>query len=135
MTGAPIPKGATGVIKIEDTIFKERIKLPLIDTMHLMKGVEIQLQDKSATFNEAATLEKLKYLTKRLNLRPTVLITYEREALVGVDDPSLRVTFDLNVRSYPDPKIEEIYREDDLTEIASQALLAIWRSSRARIGP
>jgi SPX domain protein involved in polyphosphate accumulation len=106
--------------KIEDTIFKERLKLPLAETIHLMNGIDIRLQDGYATFSEAATLEKFKYLTKRLNLKPTVLITYEREALIGIDDPSLRVTFDLNVRSYPNPQLEEIYREDDLTEIASQ---------------
>ena len=100
--------------KIEDTIFKERLKLPLAETIHLMNGVDIRLQDGYATFTEAATLEKFKYLTKRLNLKPTVLVTYEREALVGIDDPSLRVTFDLNVRSYPNPQVEEIYREDDL---------------------
>ncbi len=109
--------------KIEDTIYKERVKIPLNDTILLMNGADIELAPGSVSFTEMAALEKFKYLTKRLNLIPTVLITYEREALVGIDDPSLRVTFDLNVRSYRSPKFEDIFREEDLTEIASQAFI------------
>ncbi len=105
--------------KIEDTVFKERVKMPLEETIHLMNGANIYINDGSISFTEVAALEKFKYLTKRLGLIPTVLITYEREALVGIDDPSLRVTFDLNVRSYPNPLMEDIFREEDLAEIAS----------------
>jgi len=46
-------------------------------------------------------------------LRPVVLITYEREALIGETDPSVRVTFDRNVRCRFLPEVEDIYSEGD----------------------
>ena len=49
---------------------------------------------------DKVVLVKYIYLLKRLNLEPKALITYKREALQGLDDPRLRVTFDMNVRSY-----------------------------------
>ena len=106
--------------KIDNTVFKERVKIPLVDTVKLMNGVNLPLPAQPTSFSEAATLEKFKYLTKRLNLSPKVLVSYEREALVGIDDPALRVTFDMNVRSYPTPEIEDIFREEDLNTLVDQ---------------
>lgn len=109
--------------KIENTVFKERARIPLMHTVHLLNGVNPPIPTEYSSFSEITALEKFKYLTKRLNLHPTVLITYEREALVGIDDPSLRVTFDLNVRSYLKPRLEDIFREDDLEEINKRAFV------------
>ncbi len=109
--------------KIENTVFKERSRIPLMNTVHLLNGVNLSLPTQYASFSEVAALEKFKYLVKRLNLHPTVLITYEREALVGIDDPSLRVTFDLNVRSLYQPQLEDIFREDDLSLINPRAFI------------
>lgn len=101
--------------KYNNTVFKERVKLPLNDTLDVLNGAQVHIPEGFNSFSEAATLEKFRYLIKRLNLHPTVLITYEREALVGIDDPALRTTFDMNVRSYAHPQLEDIYREEDLT--------------------
>jgi SPX domain protein involved in polyphosphate accumulation len=101
--------------KYNNTVFKERVKLPLNDTLDVLNGAQVHIPEGFNSFTEAATLEKFRYLIKRLNLQPTILVTYEREALVGIDDPAMRVTFDMNVRSYSHPQIEEIYREEDLT--------------------
>ncbi len=38
------------------------------------------------------------YVVNRFTLRPVCLVAYEREAYVGHSDPTLRVTFDMNVR-------------------------------------
>ena len=103
--------------KIDKYIYKERVRIPLAETVNLTNGAHLQLSNRDISFLETATLEKFKYLTKRLNLQPQVLITYEREAFVGLDDPTVRVTLDMNVRSYPHPFLEEIYREDDFNTI------------------
>lgn len=47
-------------------------------------------------------------------LRPVVLITYEREAYVGLLEPSLRVTFDTGIRSRPFPTLGDLYSENRL---------------------
>lgn len=47
----------------------------------------------------------------RYALKPTVLISYEREAFFGCADPALRITLDKNLRSTPFPHIDELYSE------------------------
>lgn len=106
--------------KIDNTVFKERVKIPLGETPDLLNGVYLPTGNAPSIFTEIATLEKFKYLIRRLNLQPSVLVVYEREALVGLDDPALRVTFDMNVRSYPRPAIEDIFRDNDLNTFADQ---------------
>lgn len=101
--------------KFENTVFKERIKIPLPHTATVLNGANLQILNEKASFSDAATLGKFIYLIKRLKLLTRVLVTYEREAFQGIDDPSLRITFDLNARSFPNPRLEDIYREQDLT--------------------
>ena len=109
--------------KFENTVFKERVKISLPETVTLMNGANLQILDEDTSFSEAATLGKFLYLKKRLNLRTKVLVTYEREALMGLDDPNLRVTFDINPRSFPNPRLEDIYREDDLICFSKHAFI------------
>ena len=100
--------------KIDDTIYKDRAKIALSDVANLLNGGEIDLVDEHPVFKEKIALDRFTYLIGKLNLAPKVLITYEREALVGTYESDLRVTFDMNVRSYPHPEIEDLFREDDL---------------------
>ena len=103
--------------KYDNTVYKERAVVSLEEVPKLTNGANLQLLNQDADFGEKSALDKFIFLMKRLNLVPQTLITYEREALVGVADPSLRVTFDLNVRSYLKPEIDDIFREDELKEI------------------
>jgi hypothetical protein len=122
--------------KREDTIYKERACIPLEHISYLTKDISFILaNDNHGSANGGKTIEKFTYFLYRLNLEPQVLVVYEREALVGLDDPSLRVTFDLNVRSFAYPKVEEIFRDQDLIaldensfilEIKHFGLLPIW---------
>lgn len=54
------------------------------------------------------------YFLHRENLKPVVLISYDREPYNSKFDPTTRITFDKNLRSFPSPKLEDIYREDIL---------------------
>ncbi len=65
------------------------------------------------------TLNRFIYLTKRLQLTPKSLITYDREAFIGVENPSVRATFDINIASYPTENIEDIYTENRLRQITN----------------
>jgi len=46
------------------------------------------------------------------NLRPVVLVIYEREAYLSKFDDSVRITFDKNLRSKAYPSLDELYKED-----------------------
>jgi len=46
------------------------------------------------------------------HLRPVILVIYEREAFVGVNDNTIRVTFDKNLRGVAFPSIDKLYSEE-----------------------
>ncbi|WP_217165885.1 polyphosphate polymerase domain-containing protein [Streptomyces sp. AC512_CC834] len=74
---------------------KRRITLPYEVARQLCDGR--QTIDHSA--GESAFVQEVLELVVRLNLRPTVITGYQREALVGrAADTGLRVTFDRRVR-------------------------------------
>ena len=50
----------------------------------------------------------------RHGLRPTVLVVYDREAFKGRFDPSLRITFDKNVRGTAFPALGELFDDHRL---------------------
>lgn len=99
--------------RVNDTVFKERAMIPLEETPLIMNGANLHIVGKKS-FVAKTAMNRFIYLTKRLSLEPKVLITYEREAFHGIDNPDVRVTFDMNVRSYYDPKMEDLFREKDL---------------------
>jgi len=101
--------------KYGNKVLKERVKIDLAETPNLLNGAELHPIDNSHF--DRISLDRFIYLTKRLKLEPKTLITYEREAFIGVDDPALRVTFDMNLRSYSQPNVEEFHREKDLRTV------------------
>lgn len=99
--------------KIDDIVRKQRATTLIQDVPNLMNGAVIRLHDEKKKF-ERANLDNFIYITKRLNLEPKILVTYEREAFAGIDDPYLRVTFDFNVRSCLMDDFSGIYQEHDM---------------------
>jgi len=51
------------------------------------------------------------------NLRPVVLVVYEREAYLSKFDKTVRVTFDKSLRGAPYPALEELYDESSLLPV------------------
>ncbi len=109
--------------KNQQRVFKERSKIWLAEAPNLLNGARLELVEDQPEYREKLALDRFIYLTKRLKLEPQSLIAYEREAFVGLDDPTLRVTFDLNVRSYLQPDPTEIFREDDLKHMESSRFI------------
>jgi len=104
--------------KINNIIYKERAGVPVGQAGNLTNGAHLTLLREKPTIPEQAAMNKFLFLMKRLHLQPTVLITYEREAFVGIDDPEVRLTFDCNLRSFLNPEIDDLFREADLKTIA-----------------
>jgi len=53
----------------------------------------------------------------RYDLRPTDMTVYEREAFLGCFDPTLRITFDRNLRGRYYPSLSELYCNDGLRTV------------------
>lgn len=74
---------------------KRRITLPYGVARHLCDGRETV----DHTAKESAFIQEVLELVVRLDLQPTAITGYQREALVGRDaDTGLRVTFDRRIR-------------------------------------
>lgn len=112
--------------KYGTTIFKERVGMPFDRARALLclkpeerLAVE-SLDGLDLSAAGRATLERFFFLTQVLRLSPSVLIVYDREAYVGIDNPRVRITFDCDVRSLPRPGIEEIFTDIGLRRMANR---------------
>lgn len=57
------------------------------------------------------------------NLRPVILIVYEREAYQDKMDDTVRITFDKNLRSQAYPSIEGLFEDDKLSDVLSGRII------------
>ena len=97
-----VPKEGTKVFaeikkKYDGIVYKRRVTAPMSEMRQFLEG-KWKLPD-----NEQVQQEIL-WMLKRYRLEPKVLVMYDRLALFGIEDPSLRITFDSNLR----------YRTEDL---------------------
>jgi SPX domain protein involved in polyphosphate accumulation len=97
--------------------FKDRLMLPLDKVDHAMNGVQPEkVLGDEGSFSQRTILGKIRYLLNMKRLHPVVLVTYDREAFMGLRDSNLRVTFDRNIRSLLNPTMEQIFDEESLVQ-------------------
>lgn len=103
--------------KHEARVWKDRVALPARAAVDLIGG---GVPRPGVEPGDAEALGRFLYWMRREGRRAIMLVTYDREPLVGRFDPSLRVTFDrrLRCRPYPElgPELEGLY-SDDLSPI------------------
>ncbi len=99
--------------KIGNAVYKERAAIPYTEIVNILNGSKVTLIHPEI-FTQQTALNRFLYLVNKLNLQPIVLITYEREAFQGIDDPSLRITMDQNVRSHMTDNFDDLLSESDM---------------------
>jgi SPX domain protein involved in polyphosphate accumulation len=62
-------------------------------------------------WGERAVLHKFRFNLKAIALRPTVLVSYERQAWLDPDDVRSRITFDSELRSLWHPDLRQLFEE------------------------
>ena len=91
-----VPKETTPVFaeikkKYDGIVYKRRVTAPLSE----MRG----FLEKGDELSENRQIQKeIRWMFDRYRLKPKVMVIYERIALYGIRDPSLRITFDSNLR-------------------------------------
>lgn len=105
--------------KYDNFIGKNRAPLLLHDLKELLntRSVETYALTNNGYANSINDGEKFFHYIIKDDLKPTILIVYEREAFSSKFDSSLRITFDKNLRFFEHPNINHLYRDEDL-EIA-----------------
>lgn len=106
--------------KYDNFIGKNRAPIQYYDLKNLLKTkcVQTYTLTNNGYANSVKDSEKFFHHILRNDLKPTILIVYEREAFFSKFDKSLRITFDKNLRFYDKPNMKHLYKEDDL-EVAT----------------
>jgi SPX domain protein involved in polyphosphate accumulation len=96
--------------------FKERLCLPLRQVDGALNGKDPREIVSDRSFSERRVLDRFRFNLRNRDLKPVVLVTYEREARIGRFDDRVRVTFDSNLRSLINPDVEQIFEDDQLKQ-------------------
>lgn len=91
--------------KIDGLVIKRRVRLKLSDAMAFInecseKGADADSD--SCKCSNPQILKEIKHVIISKQLKPVNVISYERLPLVSLEDSSLRITFDFNLRSRGD---------------------------------
>lgn len=98
--------------KIHREVQKERVALPLSQIATALNGADPKTVMAGRPEHDLRTLERFRFNMKSLGLLPTVLIEYQRHALVGRQDPRLRITLDSELRCRLQPRPHALFEED-----------------------
>lgn len=108
--------------KYEIPIVKFRAPLKFVDALDMFESTKINghilKHDKFPKGYENSQRFFFQVFSK--NLRPVVLVTYEREAYLSKFDKTVRITFDKNLRSKDYPALDEIYTDKNLRRSLSK---------------
>lgn len=104
--------------KVESRIKKDRAALAFEHLPALFSNSS--LTNLEAMLTKPASLSSARnflYHYHKDNLQPVNLVVYEREAFEGRIDPTLRITFDRNLRSRLSPDISWLFSEEDMKQV------------------
>jgi hypothetical protein len=94
--------------RVNRTVQKRRINVPLEEARRLCAGDEIEIE--GMDYTDRKTIDEIRYMLRAMCLRPSCIVSYRRKALVGCRyDIGLRITFDLNLK----------YRMNNLDELTN----------------
>jgi hypothetical protein len=98
-----------------DFIWKSRCKVQWSNLENLLETGDIEsyvIDNDNQIINQEASRFLFHYKGK--NLKPVVLVVYEREAYFSKFDPHFRISLDKNIRSLAFPKISELFASKGL---------------------
>jgi hypothetical protein len=100
--------------KIEIPLRKNRVPVSFQEAQDLIAG-KIEIEDLNLNLKKFPYAQddarKFLYHYYGRNLRPVVLVIYEREPYLSKTDPTIRVTFDKHLRSAAFPRLADLYNE------------------------
>jgi hypothetical protein len=99
--------------KYGEIISKDRAKTKLRYIGRILESGRPQGTIASLESQHMQAIGKFLHNIRAMSLRPTVLVTYDRQAFVGRNESYARVTFDRNVRCIFKPTIDNLFAESD----------------------
>ena len=99
--------------KFQIPIKKDRAKLKFDEAIKLFNH-DLKIEDVWNNANQLENANRFFYHIGKANLKPVVLVAYDREPYLSKTDETIRVTIDKNLRSYAFPSIEDLYTDHQL---------------------
>jgi hypothetical protein len=103
--------------------FKERVMLPLPLVDPALNGSHSSEVMGDRPFADRKVLDRFRFNLKVRHLRPVVLVTYEREAFIGIENDRIRVTLDQDIRSLINPHLEDMFNEDRVRQFEDRSFV------------
>jgi SPX domain protein involved in polyphosphate accumulation len=104
--------------KFVNCIVKERSKLPFMVIEKLINAPEESaIMYPEDDYNARLVSGKFVYTLLKKGLVPVLLVVYEREAYVGVNDDRERLTIDTDIRAISEPDLGDIMITDNFVPI------------------
>lgn len=116
--------------KLNKKVVKERVLIPGAQFVAALDGVDPQSLMEGRSEGDLRTLERFRFNLKTLSLVPTLLVAYERRAMIGRAEPDLRVTLDHDLRGRTHPEATAPFEPGPLVAFESQHVLEIKFSGR-----
>lgn len=82
--------------KIKGVVVKRRVKLKYREAMELVTN---GVRPESSDYIVNKVLDEIEYYLSLNDVHPAIVLSYERVAFFGADDPDFRVTFDTNIQT------------------------------------
>src|SRR5699024_7121590 len=83
--------------KHNKVVNKRRMLIQLKEAKRYLAEVDSNPLQSYETSNEQV-LREIDYFRQLYQLKPEMIVSYDRHAIHGIDDPELRMTFDFNLR-------------------------------------
>ena len=110
--------------KRDMSISKDRSPVPFKQLVELIEGGKGGIGE-IAELAQADEVRRFLYHFYRFSLRPTTLVSYEREAFFCKFRSSLRLTFDKNLRGHPFPAVAELFNDDITPVLPGQCIFEV----------
>lgn len=110
--------------KFDVPLLKNRAKMSYSDAKNIFSNLEMNrysINCESEKYMDGA-IKFLYHITSK-NLRPVVLVIYEREPYLEKFDPTVRATFDKNLRCFAFPAINELYEEEHVSQTLNSSFI------------
>ncbi|MHA2267208.1 MAG: VTC domain-containing protein [Promethearchaeota archaeon] len=86
--------------KVNENVAKSRVYVPLKKAIDILDrhNDEAQIFYKNASAQDKSTLQEIWFLYKKHNLKPSCVVSYQRQPLMSRVEKNFRLTFDTNLK-------------------------------------
>lgn len=103
--------------KYEVPILKNRAPMTFAGAKGILSGqvpIEMAVQNSGKFPDAQDNVRRFLYQINHQQMRPVVLVIYDREPYLSKTDPTIRVTFDKNLRAGPYPTLDGLFKDERL---------------------